>query len=307
MSCEFCSGSHHSCLLLSCLLSFSGYSELCRSPLEGTFVRIAVKMSTSAGTPPLPKYLIGFSTKIYFTHAHTQSYIESVASSFPSPLHDLALFIIPTFPSLAPAAAALARAPHILLGAQDCHYEDTGAWTGEVSPAELKEIGCSLVELGHAERRRAPFGETDEITAKKARAATRNGLIPLVCIGERSQSQVVSEGVGLALKEVLPQIHVVLDAVEDENDVIFAYEPVWAIGASKPAGADHVCAVIKECRRAVKERGRKGEVRFLYGGSAGPGTWEGLKPELEGLFLGRFAHSLDNLKAVVKEMLGEAA
>ena len=264
-------------------------------------------MAESTETPPLPRYLIGFSTKIYFTHAHTHAYVADVAATYPQPIPNLSLFIIPTFPSLVPAAGALRAAPHLLLGAQDCHYQDTGAWTGEVSAAELRAVGCRLVELGHAERRRAPFLETDEITAQKAQAATRNGLIPLVCIGERSQSSVASEAVGLALKEVRPQIDAVLDAVEPAKDVIFAYEPVWAIGASQPAGADHVCAVIRECRRAVKERGRKGEVRFLYGGSAGPGTWEGLKPELEGLFLGRFAHSLDNLKTVVKEVLGEAA
>ena len=263
------------------------------------------QLSMAPTPPPLPRYLIGFSTKTYFTHAHTQSYAAAVAAAFPAPLPALTLFIIPTFPSLVPARAALHSTPHIWLGAQDCDAADAGAHTGEVAASELSEIGVALVELGHAERRRAPFGETDALTAAKARAASRHGMIPLVCVGERSQSKVASEGVGLALKEVRPQIEVVLDAVDAAQDVVFAYEPVWAIGASEPAGADHVCAVIKECRRTVQERGRKGEVRFLYGGSAGPGTWEGLKPELDGLFLGRFAHSLDNLKTVVKEVLGQ--
>ena len=258
-------------------------------------------------TPPpaLPRRLVGFSTKTYFTHAQTQAYAAAVAAAFPLPLPDLALFLIPTFPSLVPARAALQSAPHLWLGAQDCDAAPAGARTGEVAASELAELGVMLVELGHAERRRAPFGETDEMTAAKARQAAGCGMIPLVCVGERGKSEIASEGVGLALREVRPQIDIVLDAVEDGQAVVFAYEPVWAIGASEPAGADHVCAVIKECRRAVQERGRKGEVRFLYGGSAGPGTWKGLEPELDGLFLGRFAHKLENLQTVVQEVLGQ--
>ena len=254
----------------------------------------------------LPKRLIGFSTKMYFSQAKTEEYVATVASTFPTPLasNTLGLFIIPTFLSCPPASALLKATPHIMLGAQDCHWEDAGAYTGEVSPKELKEVGCSLVELGHAERRREPFNETDEITAKKAAAATRNGLIPLVCIGEKSRSKsgVMSEGVGIALQEVLPQVSIVLDAISPDADVIFAYEPVWAIGASHPASPDHVCAVVDEVKRAIQKTERKGEARVLYGGSAGPGTWEGLKGTLDGLFLGRFAHDIGNLKTVVGEV-----
>ena len=144
------------------------------------------------------------------------------------------------------------------------------------------------------------------MVALKARAAMRNGLIPLVCIGEkaRSGSGIMSERVGMALREVLPQVDAVLRAVDGDGDVVFAYEPVWAIGASEPASKDHVCTVVREVRKVVDGLGRKGGVRFLYGGSAGPGTWEGLKDDLDGLFLGRFAHDLGNLIRVVEEMGG---
>ena len=159
-----------------------------------------------------------------------------------------------------------------------------------------------IVELGHAERRREPFYETDDIVARKAQAAVRNGLIPLICIGEKSRSGIMSEGVGLAIRECMPQVNAVLDAIPEHASVILAYEPVWAIGASEPASKDHVLAVVGELRKAAVGRGRKGEVRILYGGSAGPGTWQELREGLDGLFLGRFAHDLEAFKRVVEEV-----
>ena len=257
--------------------------------------------------PPLPALLLGVSTKMYFTYSQTNTYLADLCNTFYSPTTSTAetptLFVIPSFPSLGLAAANLRSTPHILLGAQDCHWEDYGPWTGEVSPAELADVGCSLVELGHAERRRAPFNETNEIVAAKAAAAVRNGLVPLVCIGEVARSKVASEGVGLAVREVIPQVKAVLESVPGRAGVVFAYEPVWAIGAEEPAGVEHVRTVVGEIKRAVNDMaGRTGEVRVIYGGSAGPGTWKGLSGMLDGLFLGRFAHDLSNVERVVKEM-----
>lgn len=166
----------------------------------------------------------------------------------------------------------------------------------------LKQIGCDIVELGHAERRAAPFNETDEMVAEKAKAAVRNQLIPLVCIGERNKSSIVSEGVGIAIRECVVQVNAILDAVPEDTDVIFAYEPVWAIGTSEPAAKDHVVAVVRQLRKMVEGRRRKGEVRWLYGGSAGPGIWQGLKGGVDGLFLGRFAHEVENVRRILKEV-----
>ena len=168
----------------------------------------------------------------------------------------------------------------------------------------LKQSGCEIVELGHAERRRDPFNETDEMVASKAQAVTRNDMIPLVCIGEKRQSKsgIMSEGVGIAVREVLPQVEAVLQAIPDDKPLVFAYEPVWAIGAQEPASSDHVLAVVGEVKRLVGAKRRSGDVRVLYGGSAGPGTWKGLKEGVDGLFLGRFGHDLENLKRVVEEV-----
>lgn len=166
----------------------------------------------------------------------------------------------------------------------------------------LRQIGCDIVELGHAERRAAPIHETDEIVAKKAQAAVRNQLIPLVCIGERDRSGSIWVGVSLAVSECSVQVNAILDAVPEERDVIFAYEPVWAIGAKEPAGKDHVVAVVGQLRRMVEGRKRTGEVRWLYGGSAGPGLWKDLKDGVDGLFLGRFAHNVENVERILKEV-----
>lgn len=164
----------------------------------------------------------------------------------------------------------------------------------------LSQVGVKIVEIGHAERRK-DFGETDESAARKAGAVARNGMVPLVCIGERTHDATsMSAAVGRALEECRPQVTSVLAAVPDESDIILAYEPVWAIGASKPADPDHVVNVTKELRRMCGDR--KGVTRILYGGSAGPGTFGKIAEGVDGLFLGRFAHDIHNLKKVIEEV-----
>lgn len=240
---------------------------------------------------------------MYFDLPSTEAYLTALSTAYSGPPHPTCnIFILPALPALPIASTILSSKPQVWIGAQNCHWEDSGAHTGEVSPLMLKQLGCTVVELGHAERRKAPFNETDEITANKAKAAVRNDLIPLICIGEKLKSTIMSQGVGLALQECMPQVTAVLNAVPDAADLIFAYEPIWAIGAQEPASADHVLAVVGELRKEISERGRSGEVRILYGGSAKPGTWNALKGGLDGLFLGRFAHEVDAFIKVVEEI-----
>ncbi|RDW79560.1 triosephosphate isomerase-1 [Coleophoma cylindrospora] len=239
---------------------------------------------------------VGVSLKMYFGLEKTAQYIQECIPLGPHALsHQVDVFIIPDFVSLTAASTALnLEAPNIRLGAQDCFWEDSGAYTGEVSPVVLKSIGCSLVELGHAERRRL-FGENDELVAKKAQACVRNGMTPLVCIGEKNHGSVAS-----AVDECRPQITSILEATTDE-EIIFAYEPVWAIGQPKPASAEYVVAVTRELRQLCGAR----QVRFLYGGSAGPGTFDAMRDGVDGLFLGRFAHDPQNFYEVIKEVGSE--
>ncbi|KAE8447740.1 hypothetical protein EG329_010134 [Mollisiaceae sp. DMI_Dod_QoI] len=238
------------------------------------------------------KRTVGVSLKMYFDLEKTAEYIRSCVPLGPHALsHGVDIFIIPDFLSLTAASTMLRlEAPTVRLGAQNCFWEDSGAYTGEVSPSVLKSIGCSLVELGHAERRRL-FGESDEQVAKKAQAAVRNGMTPLVCIGEKNKGSVEE-----AVEECRPQIESVLGVTDEE--IILAYEPVWAIGQPKPASAEYVVSVTKELRRLCGQR----PVRFLYGGSAGPGTFDAMREGVDGLFLGRFAHDVNNFYEVIKEV-----
>jgi triosephosphate isomerase (TIM) len=242
--------------------------------------------------PPPRKPTVGVSLKMYFTLEQTASYVRACAPLAAHALtHNVDVFIIPDFLSL-PSASTFLRlaAPSMRLGAQDCFWEDAGAYTGEVSPAALKSLGCALVELGHAERRRE-FGETDAQVARKAAAVERNGMVPLVCVGERRQGET-----GEVLRECEKQVRPVLEATRGE--VIFAYEPVWAIGQPEPASAEYVVEVAKGLRGLCGER----EVRILYGGSAGPGTYEAMREGVDGLFLGRFGHDPERFREVISEV-----
>ena len=253
--------------------------------------------------PPLPpqreKRIVGTSLKMYFDLPSTLRYIDSVATlARTAEAANVDLFVIPDFVTLLPAQEKL-KPTSVWLGAQDSYSQDKGAFTGEVSPLTLSQAGVKIVEIGHAERRRL-FGETDEDVAAKASAVVKHGMVPLVCIGEKAQSLIASKAVGLAVEECRPQIDAALSRVPDDAEVILAYEPVWAIGAAEPAGKDHVVAVTQALRGLVA--GRKGRTRILYGGSAGPGTFEGLKEGVDGCFLGRFAHNVENLWKVIEEM-----
>ncbi|RYP05972.1 hypothetical protein DL765_009659 [Monosporascus sp. GIB2] len=286
-------------------------------------------------TPPRRR-IIGVSTKMYFTFAQTQSYIASVlehlfppsrprspdsqphhpASSSPPDdlLSKIDVFILPDHVSLHSAVAQLAHTP-ILAGAQDAHHEDRGAYTGFVSPAVLAEVGCRIVELGHAERRRI-LGETDADAARKAAAVARNGMVPLVCIGEKTRpprgprsgeedADADGAAVAAAVAECAAQVEAVLSAIPEAAEVILAYEPVWAIGAASPAAPGHVTGVVRGIRAlpCVSDRGRGTTTRILYGGSAGPGLFAKLKDGgVDGLFLGRFAHDPVQFVRAVREV-----
>ena len=243
--------------------------------------------------------IIGLSTKMYFslqrTHDFTTSALAALETLTPETRSKLDIFIIPDFVTLYPTGKLL-ESSSVWLGAQDTHWEDGGAFTGEVSPSVLKEVGVRIVEVGHAERRRI-FGEDDDITAKKAAAVARNGMVPLVCIGEKTKGDY-----NIAVDECQVQVDAVMAGVADDAEVVLAYEPVWAIGASQPAGEEHVLAVVRGIRELQSVKGRSGSTRVVYGGSAGPGLYERLKDGVDGLFLGRFGHDPAQFVKTVREV-----
>ncbi|MGH3644894.1 MAG: triose-phosphate isomerase, partial [Mycobacterium sp.] len=157
----------------------------------------------------------------------------------------------------------------------------------------LAELGCSYVEVGHAERRRL-FGEDDATVRAKVGRVVAHSMVPLICVGEANRTD-PDEAAAHSVAQLTDALNDVPDAA-----VVVAYEPVWAIGAPHPAPAAHVIAVTTALRAALAAHG--GPSRVLYGGSAAPGTATALHGAVDGLFLGRFAHDVNALRTVVEEI-----
>ncbi len=236
--------------------------------------------------------LIGVSLKMYMGLARTRTWMQDLARMAATGLPDsVALFVIPTFVSIADTRAALAGA-RVDIGAQDVFWEDSGAYTGEVSAPMLAEAGCRYVEIGHAERRRI-FGETDEIVGLKTAATVRAGLIPVLCVGETTRMEPAE-----AVAECARQIAAATAAIPADAPIVIAYEPVWAIGAPAPAAPEHIIGVARGLRDVLADRS---DASLIYGGSAGPGLLGTLGDAVDGLFLGRFAHDIEALGQVLRE------
>ena len=249
-------------------------------------------MDRAAGIPDPRPVVIGISTKAYFGYQRTLDWLEEVARvarSSPG-IRDgsVQLFLAPAAPMLE-AAVRLTAGTGVRIAAQDVSEHGPGAFTGDVDAALLAELGVAIAEVGHAERRRL-HGETDEMVAAKAEAARAAGLIPLVCVGERAPVAPAA-----AAEACLRQL-----ALVGPGPLLVAYEPVWAIAAAAPARPGHVRTVIHHLKRGLPA-GSDGAA-FLYGGSAGPGLLAALRPVVDGLFLGRFAHD----PSVVATVLAEA-
>jgi triosephosphate isomerase len=245
--------------------------------------------------------VVGVSLKMYFGHRQAREWFAEVAERVRGHRAvqdgDVLLFIIPTYLQIGPAVEVFTDTP-VQIGAQDVATDDSGAFTGEVSAAELAEVGVVLAEIGHAERRRL-FGETDAVVAAKAAAALRNGILPVLCLGESDRLETAD-----AAAATVAQLHADLEGAPD-GSVIVAYEPVWAIGAPQPAPVEHIAGVARALRDAL-DAIRPGSI-VIYGGSAGPGLLTELGDSVDGLFLGRFAHDPDALVRVLDEAAALAA
>ncbi|MBD7958220.1 triosephosphate isomerase [Microbacterium sp. Sa4CUA7] len=242
--------------------------------------------------------LIGSSLKMYFSHARTLAWTREVAdilATHSAPAAGVTAFVIPQYPAI-PACVEIGSPVGLAVGAQDLATHDEGPYTGEVSGAVLAELGCRFVEVGHAERRRL-YGETDDVVAAKVFAAERNGLVPLVCVGEAERGDRAA-----AVAECVRQIESALAAARAAGrygEIVVAYEPLWAIGAPEPAGVDHIDAVCRALRAHLASAPE--QTRVIYGGSAGPGLLTEIADAVDGIFLGRFAHDPRAFGAILDE------
>ena len=200
---------------------------------------------------------------------------------------DREVLVAPPFPSLAAVAESL-KGSRVLLAGQNLHWEDKGAFTGEVSGPMLVAVGCTHVIVGHSERRQL-FGDTDEWVARKVAAALRSGLTPIVCVGETLQEREANETFGVIDRQVRAALFG-LDATAIVR-LILAYEPIWAIGTGKvatPEQAQEVHGSIRALLTELAEPAVAAQVRILYGGSVKPDNIDALmrQADLDGALVG---------------------
>lgn len=241
---------------------------------------------------------IGTSWKMNKTLVEAVLFAEKMANS--GDFVGIQKFVVPSF-TVARQVKAILNKSDIKVGAQNMHWADEGAWTGEISAPMLSDCNLDIVELGHSERR-AHFGETDESVSLKVEAAIRHGLIPLVCVGETLEERESGQ-----TQDVLErQVRYALSKIPMENygkTILLAYEPVWAIGDSGiPATSEYASkrhSEIVDIAQSILGR----RIPCLYGGSVNKENCEELisSPHIDGLFIGRSAWNVDDYLEILKK------
>ena len=191
---------------------------------------------------------------------------------------------------------------HYFLGAQNCHWEDKGAYTGEISPVFLAKLGVQFVICGHSERREL-FGETDETVAKKVESIQRHGMHPILCVGETLAEREAGE----TETKVLGQVRAALTGrpADKVAKMVIAYEPIWAIGTGRTAtsgDAQTVCAAIRGCVAELAGEATANAVRIQYGGSVKAANIAELmaQPDIDGALVGGASLDPDEFARIVQ-------
>lgn len=242
----------------------------------------------------MKKIYIGTSWKMNKTLAEALLFCEQFKTFYPENLKShIQPFVIPPFTCIREVTDYITTHKlNCLTGAQNMHYQDAGAFTGEISPVMVKDTGAKLVEMGHSERREY-FGETDFAVNKKVQAALKHGLTPLVCIGDSAEEK----SWGVSAEVVVKQMKIALSGVNKQQamQVMIAYEPIWAIGdQGVPATPDEAEYIHQKLRAALIEvygNDTAQQMILLYGGSVNLKNSTALivKPNIDGLFIGRSA------------------
>jgi triosephosphate isomerase len=211
------------------------------------------------------------------------------------------ILVAPAFPALSAVSECL-KGSHFLLAGQNLHWEEKGAFTGEVSGAMLVGAGCSHVIVGHSERRHV-FGESDENVARKTKAALRDGLIPIVCVGETGEQRANNE----TLAVIERQLSTALAGLQAEqlHRSVVAYEPVWAIGTghvATPQQAQEVHATIRRLLGGLVNSDVAAVVRILYGGSVKPENIDTLmaQADVDGALVGGASLKAGDFERIVR-------
>lgn len=247
---------------------------------------------------------LGTNWKMHKTIRESEEYANLLKETCDSIPDRFTIFIIPPYLSL-PRVSEILSGTKIKVGSQNMHWEPQGAYTGEVSPRMLKEIGIQIAEIGHSERRQY-FGETDYTVNKKVLSSLQHGLTPLVCVGEPANEKTY----GVEKQYVLRQVLIALKGVspQDLSKIMLAYEPVWSIGESgipaEPTYAESMHTWIRKALLDQYGEERAETVPILYGGSVNPGNAGSflLRKNINGLFIGRSAWEAHGFLNIIRDM-----
>ena len=244
------------------------------------------------------KKIIAGNWKMNKTPSEAKALVEAIAAKVAYAACDVV--VCPTAICI-PSAVSAAEGTNIAVGAQNVHFKESGAYTGELAGNMLKEAGVEYVIIGHSERRQY-FGETDETVNLRTKAAIAAGLKPIVCVGEsltEREQGIMDDTVRRQTKIAFLDI----DAA-DAKDVVIAYEPVWAIGTGKTATADQadeVCGIIRETIKGLYGAEVADAIRIQYGGSMNAGNAAELlaKPNIDGGLIGGASLKPDDFAVIV--------
>ena len=246
--------------------------------------------------------MIAGNWKMNLTLVEAAQLVKAIADGIKG-LGGVEVLVAPPFTTLLRVKEAIGKAP-ILLSGQDMHWEAQGAFTGEVSASMLADAGCTHVILGHSERRTL-FGETDEVVDRKAAAAVKKGIIPIVCIGETLEEREK----GLTFHIIERQLKFSLKSFREGKNLplstVLAYEPVWAIGTGRtatPEQAQEVHQFIRQWLKAQFGERTAQAIRILYGGSVKPDNVRDLmsKPDIDGALVGGASLKPESFLPVVR-------
>ncbi len=258
--------------------------------------------------PDVRTPLISGNWKMNLDHFEALRNLQKLAWLLPKDIYQRAdVSIHPPFTDIRTLQTSIeADRMDVLLGAQHCHHEVNGAFTGEVSPLFLQKLDVKLVICGHSERRDI-FGETDEMVNAKVKAILKHNMTPIMCVGESLVEREAGETEAKVLGQVVNGLQGVKKA--EVGSMVIAYEPIWAIGTGRTATADdaqQVCASIRAAVTASFGADAGASVRIQYGGSVKPGTTEELmaRPDIDGALVGGASLDPDDFAQIVKIAAG---
>ena len=245
--------------------------------------------------------LIAANWKMYKTVGEARGYLQEFLPNVAG-INDRDIVIAPPFTALSEACSQTSAYPNVKIAAQNMYFEDEGAYTGEISPKMIKDIGAHYVILGHSERRHI-FHEDDDLIGKKVKAAQKNGLTPILCIGETLEQREANHTEDVLARQLDGGLRF-LDK-DKATQLVIAYEPVWAIGTGKTATPE----LAQEAHTTIRDWLAKKftstiaeNLRILYGGSVKPANVAGLmaQPDIDGALVGGASLEAESFEKIVR-------